>query len=515
MTLAVVLATGPTGQARAAPADAAAAAGSPSGAAATPGTMSCDLKTCFDRAMQRSPLIAAARTDIEKYEAKLREAKSAMYPRFEISGFFSILPEKKPGASGENPFEDWDWTQIGPLVTTQLTVAQVLYTFGKIDTLKKMARKGVSISRTLQQYARMEMHYQVSRAWWGLVMSEELQDIIDTGEKKLIEERERIEELQDADKDFNPSDLLRLRMLEADFEKRAREARRARALAMDALVMAMDAPVGTEVKPVHQGLVAVTLEPRPSAHYEALALANHPKLVALRGGTMVRAWELALAKKGLLPDVLLTGRVAYTYVPTRDLGSEESIAANPTNPTQSGAGIAVRWPLDIFRQMARIDAAEVAHRKASLDERGEMQKIVLSIRKLHREMVDAGHMVGVYERAMKAARGWLRAESEMHEGGFQEYEEVLKAIEQYYRRRLDWLRGVYDYNVAVAAMSRAVGTDITLARPDAAALKTAARTPQDAQPTAGPSNAKEAAKPAPPAAAAEGSKAADGDDDEF
>ena len=423
----------------------------------------CSLAECYQRAMQNSPQMAAAYTDLDKYEAKLREATSALYPRFDITGFFSILPRKKEGAIGENPFTDWDWTRIGPLMTGQVSVVQVLWTFGKIDTLRRMARTGLSVGKTIRAVARLELNYQISRAWWTLVLADELDEIIEKADKHLAKERERIETLRDDGDDYNPTDLLRLRMLQADFESRAREAGGGRVRAIDGLRLAMGLPDGSTVKARHDGLVRVVWQERAIGVWERLAAANHPRLLARRGGTLVRLQQVQLAKDRRWPDLLLTGRVAYTYAPTRELDAGDSLATNPTNPTQSGGGVALRWPLHIARTSAKIDHAEVALRRARADQRADEHKIRLEVRRLYRELSDATAMVAIHERAMKAARGWLRAESEMHEGGFQEYDEVLRSIEQYYRRRLTWLNSIYNHNVKLAETSRAVGMDMSQA----------------------------------------------------
>jgi len=259
---------------------------------------------------------------------------------------------------------------------------------------------------------------------------------------------------------------MQLRMLEADFEARVRSARRTRAMAADGLRMAMDEPPTTKVSAKTEGLDPIEFPVLPSAAYENLALQNHPRLLARRGGLAVQLDQVRYQRNSLWPDVLLIGRVAYTYAPTRDAST--SVTENPTNPTVSGGGIAMRWKLDIWRQFARIDKAETAWRRESKRVRAEEQKIRMEVRKLYRELVDAQAMMRVHERAMKAARGWLRTEEEMQGGGFSEYRELARALEQYYRRKLTWLESIYRYNVLVANLSRAVGSDITKVKVKAA-----------------------------------------------
>jgi outer membrane protein TolC len=344
-------------------------------------------------------------------------------------------------------------------MTGQLSFNQVLWTFGKLDTLQRMASQGIHIGKSVRHIAAMEMLYQVSRAWWTLVLVDELNDIIVDGQKYLSKERSRLENIRDEGGDSDPSDLLRLRIIEADFQSRIRQVHRNRAMASDALRMGMDDPMEVKLSATHQGLKALRFPLLPTAAYESLAVANHPRLMALRGGTQVKLEQIRLRKQQMLPDLLLVGRIAYTYVPALSLESE-SLAQNPTNPTQSGGGIALRWNLDVFRQLAQLEQARIEHRKSVNQQRAEKQKVRLEVRRLVREVNDAKAMIAVYHRAMKAARGWLRAESEMHKDGFQKHDEVLRAMDQYYRRRLAYLKSIHKYNVLVAELSRAVGMDV-------------------------------------------------------
>ena len=427
-----------------------------------PREVRCTFKECYGLTMKRSPLVAAARTDIDRYAALLREANSVRKPRFEVTGFTTVLPTLKDGRNGSDMFNDWDWSRPGPFVTTQLSFSQPLWTFGKLDTLRAMARRGVHVGKAVQEVAALEMHFQLAKAWWTLVLADELDAIIKEGEKHLGRERKRLEAAEEDD-DFDPNSVLQLRMLEADFEDRVRTARRARAFAEDGTRMALNEPNTTVVRAnAPKGLRLLDFPMLPSGDYEAIALAHRPRLVAQRNGVHVKLAQVRLERDRLWPDILLIGRVAYTYAPTR--ASTTSVTENPTNPTVSGGGIALRWNVDLFRQLVRVDKATIAHRKAALELQGEQQKMQLEVRRLVRELRDARAMAKFHERAMRAARGWLRTEEENLGGGFSEYRELARALEQFYRRKLTWLETIHRHNILVAELSRAVGTDVTEAR---------------------------------------------------
>lgn len=408
----------------------------------------------------------AAEADLTRYRTLLKESNAARYPVFTATGFLAPLPEKKEGASGADWLNDWDWTRLSPLFSIQTTITQVLWTFGKLDALEDAAKSGVKVGRAVTRVATMELRYQVARAWWGLLIAKELGDIIGSGTKRLAKERARLEDEQekaeDEDKTYDPTALLRLKMAEADLEARVRQAKRQRSFAEDALRAAVNVPHNTPIAAKASYIQPLDFPMLSIAAYERLALVNHPKLLALRNGATARFSQLRYEKSRLWPDIVLTGRIAYTYAPGVTTGNE-SLADNPTNPTQSGGGLGLRWRLD-FRQFARIDRARAVHQKADQLAKGEALKVSLAVRNLVREMKDGHAMIAVYERAMKAARGWLSSEAQMSKGGFTDYKEVVRALEQYYRRKLAWLQSIYAFNVKVAELSRAVGVDVTSMR---------------------------------------------------
>lgn len=423
----------------------------------------CNHEQCTQRAIRRSPLVRAASLSFDSYAAKFREARAARWPKITMTGFFSILPTLKENRDGSAPWSDYDFSlnKLGPLAVTEVSVTQPLYTFGKLDILRRLASQGVEIGKATRRIAEDEMRYQVARAYWGLVLIAAMDDMIRDGKKMMVEQREKLEKQRDeGDEKFNQSDLAKLQMYTADFEDKIRVTERSRAQAMDGLRMAMDDGTDVVIVPRDTDLKPILFNILPTEAYETTALANHPRLIAMRHGVSARLQQVELAKANLLPDFAAVARLAGTYAPTRDTDTS-SIASNPNNIAQSGAGIAVSWSLDIFRNIVKLKQARIDLATQTAQERGEREKLRMEVRQLYRELVDARAMLPIHEQAMKAARGTLNAENEMYENGFQEFAPVLSALEAYYRRRIAWLDAMYNHNLAVAALSRAVGMDVT------------------------------------------------------
>lgn len=423
-------------------------------------TLRLDLEAAVALALRRSPLLPAAAAGVAQVRARLHEAEAAMLPSFEATGFFSIMPTKKEGTSGADWIEDWDWTNLRPLATAQLTFTQVLTTFGKLTVLEQMAGTGFQIAEATRAVAIGELRYQLARAWWGLVLASDLDELSRKGRERIAAERERLETLRDDDDErYNSADMARLLAIEAEFEEKVRAAARARAMAEDAVRFALALETHWQIEPSTTKLDAVDYELLPMPAYESLAVANHPRELARRGGVTVKWQQLRYERFKLLPDLVITGRLATTYAPGVT-PTKDSLADNPTNPTQSGAGVALRWRLDVFRQLARIEAAEAAWKQRREQAKIEALQTRAAVRNLWREVRDRRDVLDLQARAMRATRAQMLQASDLADKGVGSRAEAQKGIEQYVRRHIAYAENVYRYNVLVAQLSRAVGVDV-------------------------------------------------------
>ncbi|MEY3012065.1 MAG: hypothetical protein RIT45_800 [Pseudomonadota bacterium] len=430
-------------------------------------TLVLDLPAAIRITLRRSPLLPAAAAGVDGVRARLREVEAAMLPTFEATGFFSIMPTKKEGTSGADWIEDWDWTELRPLATAQLTFTQVLTTFGKLTVLEQMAHTGLRVAEATREVAIGELRYQLARAWWGLVLAADLDEMARKGRERIVAERERLETLRDDDDErYDAADMARLLAIEAEFEEKVRAAERARDMAADALRFAMALPEGWKIEPTVRRLDAIDLGLLPMAAYESLAVANHPRELARRNGLAVKWHQLRYERSKLRPDLVVTGRLATTYAPGVTQ-AKDSLADNPTNPTQSGAGVALRWRLDVFRQLARIDQAEAAWRQQREQVKYEVQKTRAAVRNLWREVRDRRAVLELQARAMRATRGQMAQAADLADKGVGSRAEAQRALEQYVRRHIAYAENIYRYNVLVAALSRAVGTDVRTMQPTA------------------------------------------------
>jgi len=410
----------------------------------------------IDEASRKNALMRAARLDLDVFAAKLAQARGAAWPSVTLSGQSSVIP-----ALSANNGQDTiiNWTRPGLAGRIEASAVLPIYTFGKLDALRRLAERGVDISRAQESVARGELEFQATRAYWGWVLADEFQAMADSGVKHFVDLRKRLEKQRDEGAvDFDPTDLLKVKVYEADLTVKIREIARLAALSRLGLATVMGAPKRQDFRPRDTEMIPVAFKPLPVEEYQRLARLNRPQLVALRGGVLARRAERDLYRANRLPDLFVAGGWTYANATNVDAPSGP-LTTNGFQYNYGGAFLGLRWSLDLGR-FHRATEAEAELAKLEAQETAALEGVDLEIDQLYREATDNLALLDVFESSMKAARGWLNAENDLYQSNLQDLKDVLIPIEQYYRRRLAYLEAIYNFNVSVAKLSRAVGVDV-------------------------------------------------------
>lgn len=142
-------------------------------------------------ALEHNPQVLAARTRTDILQGQIKQVKSQAYPMVTLNT--SALRWRDPGLLNSPTVEDFlppgfELTaDAANLFGYEVTVAQPLYTAGKVGTalqLAKLEREGVGIDVTR---AEQDIKIQVVRAFYGLLLAEKQLDIV----QDTVKQRER------------------------------------------------------------------------------------------------------------------------------------------------------------------------------------------------------------------------------------------------------------------------------------------------------------------------------------
>ncbi len=421
------------------------------------------LEALLDEALARSPLMAAAHQNVHVFEAKLREAWWAWFPSSRMDFRLGVTPAKwGDPIEGGTDFNRW-----GVHWRFRVEGAMPLYTFGKISALREAAREGVQVAEATVDLARAEVALLVRQSYYGWQLGRQMEDIVSDGRRYLDRARERLIRLDEEDcPDFDQTDLLRLRVYEADVETLFVQSRRIQQQALQGLALllgragrdglpATPTPVAVEKRDLEQEGPPLDLLEDLVARFAH----DQPELrVAKHGARAQRA--LAGARfADLFPDLVLAAHFSYAQSPVADEQSSP-FAYDPWNSWFGGAGLALRYELDLPRRLARSRGASAE--AARTEALGDVQsaQVALEVTTAWLEAEQARELLPTYQRAHRAARAWVMAKSDLYDGGFAPLEEVTDALVEFFKRRLGYLQAIHDHNMAMARLSRALGTDL-------------------------------------------------------
>jgi outer membrane protein TolC len=208
--------------------------------------------------------------------------------------------------------------------------------------------------------------------------------------------------------------------------------------------------VDVDVEPVDTDLGGLGEQLRTLAGSQPTARA------ADRGGAAMRS--LADAKwSELYPELFLGAYFSYSGSTVAD-DQGSPYAHDPWNSWYGGAALGLRYQLDIPQRVARARQAGAEAERTVWLGRVAAAEAALELETAHREAGDLAELLPTYRRAERAARSWLVAKSDLYDAGFATLDDVTDALVEFFKRRLGYLRAVHDYNLAVARLTRALGS---------------------------------------------------------
>src|SRR6218665_804392 len=132
------------------------------------------LERLVQRARSQDARVEEARAELRRFEALLRQANWAWFPKFETRvGFGGPVPEARNDGLGGPPTTeaslegDFNFGRMGVTAFAESNAVLPLYTFGKLQALEEAAEQGPVIGKALQSRAEDEAGFQAAQAFFG------------------------------------------------------------------------------------------------------------------------------------------------------------------------------------------------------------------------------------------------------------------------------------------------------------------------------------------------------------
>ena len=463
-----------------------------------------------------NPAVEAAEAKIDAMEAQARKANWAWFPVIKASAFLSPgvnvrcedVRLDEVDASG-NPIDfqycrsvgsDGDdlnvqrvsdyLSQLGKAgIALRLEADFVIpvYTFGKLATVKKMAKVGVAAAELEAQATRQETFKRVAEAHAALLLARESVRILEEGWRLLEKERGKLAPAKsagaedwesDLDSDGpvqDPKDLIQLEVGEIELARRMREARKFEALALSALwtLAGEAAPEGFDLesdrltpREVNEGL-------QPLSHYVELAREARPEAKMAAALVQVRTLQRKLARRNFLPDIGVVVSAKYGYASAADDFGPALYYTGRPNYSSAVVGLGLQWRLDFHNKAFDLQQAEAETRRANAQRETALALLDLEVEQAYRDYRAARDDAGF--AAMARDKSWqlVVTEQQRQTVGEPDFNELRKALVQWAEYEFEHFEAIQKQNVALARLERATGTPLAQSTAAAQAGSTA------------------------------------------
>lgn len=346
-----------------------------------------------------------------------------------------------------------------------------VFTSGKIKSGKEMAAAGVALARLNKERTRQETVLRVYQAHTALLLARESLAILDEAWKVVQEAKGQIlvdlGETEDADPDESnpdrdPADLPRVELGELTLMERALEARKIEAVALATLwtIAGEAAPIGFDI--AERALVTDGVEGglRDLPHYRELGAQQRPEAKMAAGLVELRKAGEKFARSQFLPDFGIAVSVQISYMNQADRAMKALYYFDRYNYNRVIFAFAMNWNLDFHNSYFGLKKARAERREAEHQREAARYLLGLEVEKAYRDLQHADRSVKLTEQATRKAKQLVVDQQVKGTVGGGNFAELEKALTRWAEWRFKQFEAIHAHNVALAALSRAVGTSL-------------------------------------------------------
>jgi len=398
------------------------------------------LNKCIDIALQNQPSMAAARYNIRAGESRIGEAQSAYFPQVNAqAGYSRIKPISSNSISnsltgGSSSFDQY---------SASASLTQTIYDFGKTPTQVNIQKLNLNAIQSDYDATRAQTILAVKQAYYGLLQAQRNLEVAKQTVAQLAQHLDQAKGFYEVgthpkfDVTKAEVDLSNAKLNEIT----ANNALRIAHVTLNNAMGLIDVPVYS----VDDSLEYIKKDISMSQAIES-ALKNRPEIQATDHRVRASEKSIDLARKGYFP--VITGNAEYN----RQSG-DTSFRDEGWN-----AGIMVTFPIfsgflthhQVQESIAISDAA-----KANFDLL--KQSVVLEVQQAFLNLKAAEERIPTAELGVKQATENLDIANGRYAAGVGNPVEVTDAQVAYTNAKTSYIQALYDYNIAFAALDKAIG----------------------------------------------------------
>lgn len=424
------------------------------------------LEEAVQSALQHNHDLVAAKLEVEKAEARVREARGYALPSIDVTGRYSRAL-KKPVFFFPNVFAE-DSTKRGEIIPLQIgadhsfditvSATQVLFNsavFVGVGAAKIYAQAARESYRTKE----LEAVTNARKAFYGVLVAGEVRDMMLSNLQNAEENLRNVRRLAEQGL-VSEYDQLRADVGVGNLRPEIIRAENNYTLALNGLKIAMGLPfdremeiVGSlEFRPVDEGIVARALE---------TTLEQNPALAALRSQADVNDAIISAERSSYLPTLAAFGSYQYQ--------AQRNDMRFSTGDFISSSLVGVSLSMNIFsgfRSQARVEQAELDFRKAQEQIAGAETTLKTVVQSTVLQLRRSQQRIEAQQRTVEQAEKGYRIATTRFTSGSGTQLEVNDAQLALTQAKVNRIQAVYDYLAASSELDQLTGQLPEYARHD-------------------------------------------------
>ncbi len=420
-----------------------------------------NLAQCIQSALASSPDLAAAAAELASARAKLSQAEAGRYGQAEYTQIIGLVNGATGNAVEASTNKNDFFKDLGPFTRFDLLLNIPLWTFGKLEAALRAAQEGMQSQAANAERHRAEVVYGTKQLYYGLLLTRQLSAILhemqDNMDKAVRKSEERLHGGSDG---VTEIDVLKLKVGRSKFAKGVNEVDASMELTRAALARAIGVALTADFDIADQRLAPVGASIDPLDTYLLDAPAQRPEARQLHNGIAAQTAKVELEEASYYPTLFVSTGLQFARAGNRT-EQISPFAADEFNYIRPVGVLGVRWDLSFFNTGAKVDEARADLLRLQALEREATSGLQMEIRKSYSDVTQAQATMRAAEEGRKAGRGLLILSVSNFDLGIGEAEELFKGLGMYTETSTDYMRAVHDFNLAVAALSRAVGKELT------------------------------------------------------
>ena len=407
------------------------------------------LQDCLKIALQNNARIAVRDYAIEAAQWRHEETNIRFYPMVEVSNRSAPVPKNAQQAA--QSFFEGDVTYLN---ASKIAVGLPVYGFGQLAVAQELTEKGVEAAHAEKEKDEIKIQSEVKQLYYAILLGGDLSDIAQDAINKINNQLKKEEETHA----HSPYEILKLKVFKLDLEKRFEEAQNKLAFAKHALGIQLGLAEGKNIELTEHDLTLQPYDFKTIEDYLPAAAESRPEANLASLGVEAKRLEYELEKKKLFPKIGVGGffEIARTAEHVNNVGPTDAFT-NPFNYTRAGVGLEIKGQFDIHGSSAKIHRLDSEYQKAAMEKSLAGQGISLEVEETFHEAQRLKTNVAKAEEKEKMAHQMMFLSKSNLDIGVGTEQEYTDSLQLYLLSQGEYLKTVFDYNVALAKLEEKVG----------------------------------------------------------